>query len=309
MTLKKTENLNDSSLSISVLVCTYRRPKGLRRLLVSLSALKDSTPSFEVVIVDNDPAESARKVAEDREFCQLRVNYKVETIQNISRARNRSVQAARGRYVAFIDDDEWAEPDWLAALFATAEQYKADAVMGPVQIHVPPETPRWFSEAGYFDREVLTEGQTLDWWQTSTTNALVRRDILSSTNLFDESFGLSGGEDCELFSRIIRQGYRVIGAERGQSHESYPSDRATAGWLIRRHFRNGMIAQRIECQGNKALRFSKWSGYSLLHLFVWRKKGLSYLLKAIAVAGEVAASLGITYEPYRKSQPTPEQLS
>ena len=48
---------------------------------------------------------------------------------------------ARGNWLAFFDDDQWAEPGWLAELYRTAQEQEADCVGGAVFLDLPESVP------------------------------------------------------------------------------------------------------------------------------------------------------------------------
>ena len=100
--------------AVTVCIPTRARPTGLERLLSSLLD-QCRAPSFDVLVVDNDPARSAEAVIR-RYADRLAITYAVETKPGVSSVRNRCVALSRAPLIAFIDDDEWAEPEWLAAL-------------------------------------------------------------------------------------------------------------------------------------------------------------------------------------------------
>src|SRR6266540_2958417 len=105
---------------ISVCICTFKRPELLKRLLEKLAAQRtDGLFSYSVVVVDNDRCQSAQQVVQAfRKGSDLDVHYHTEPEQNIALARNRAVENATGDFVAFIDDDEFPETDWLLTLFS-----------------------------------------------------------------------------------------------------------------------------------------------------------------------------------------------
>src|SRR5687767_2600801 len=94
---------------ITVCICTFKRPEMLGRLLQALAA-QDTAGKFaySIVVADNDAGKSGEAVAR-----QYAVTYCVEPEQNIALARNRAIANATGNYIAFIDDDEFPEKDWL----------------------------------------------------------------------------------------------------------------------------------------------------------------------------------------------------
>ena len=287
---------------VSITISTFRRPAGLRRLLENIRGLDPSSPRFEVVVIDNDAGSGARPVVDAEPTARFDVRYFVEPVQSIARARNRGIGEAAGRFVAFIDDDEWPDPRWLVELWTIAQQSQADAVIGPVLAVLPESTPRWLAAGGFFQRPILETGRTLAWWETTTANALVRREsMLSLSALFDDAFGLTGGSDSDLFRRMLAGGCRVVGAGSGIVHEAIDSSRVNAAWLLRRHFRNGMTSARLSGRKRRGRRLMKHGALALLSLGRGRIETFRQLLAAAAVLGEIAAAIGYRYEPYRDS--------
>jgi glycosyltransferase involved in cell wall biosynthesis len=98
---------------LTVVICTRDRPEGLRATLTSLS--RQSGSAFTVVVVDNNPSNrDAEKVVSDVGL--PRCEYVVEPQPGLSRARNRGLQAVDTELVAWIDDDEVADPNFVRAV-------------------------------------------------------------------------------------------------------------------------------------------------------------------------------------------------
>ena len=119
-------------MHITVCICTYKRPRLLKRLLETL-VQQDTQGQFtySVVVADNDSLESAREtVAAATDVSPVRITYCVEPRQNIALVRNRAVAAADGDTIAFIDDDEFPTKDWLRLLRQTLVSHRADGVLG-----------------------------------------------------------------------------------------------------------------------------------------------------------------------------------
>jgi succinoglycan biosynthesis protein ExoM len=288
---------------ISITISTFRRPSGLRRLLDGIRGLDPSSPRFDVVVVDNDVNESGRPVVDGEGSTSFDLRYFVEPVQSIARARNRGVGEASGRFIAFIDDDEWPDPAWLVELWTLAQQTRADAVIGPVLAVLPESTPRWLAAGGFFQRKMLETGRPVEWWDATTANALVRRDsMLSLPALFDDALGLAGGSDSDLFRRMLARGLRVVGSRTGTVHEAIDPSRVNAAWLLKRHFRNGMTSARLSRRKRRARRLVKHGAAALLSLGRGRVEAFRQLLAAAAALGEMATATGYRYEPYRDSK-------
>ncbi|MFD5812816.1 glycosyltransferase [Streptomyces sp. NPDC127038] len=101
---------------ISVIVATRDRPEQLRHCLHSL--LRSTYPTFEIIVVDNAPADRTTEVLVRSEFTG-RVHYVHEPVAGLARAHNRGLGRARGSIVAFTDDDTLVDPGWLSALAGT----------------------------------------------------------------------------------------------------------------------------------------------------------------------------------------------
>lgn len=166
--------------SISVCICTCRRPQWLRQTLESLRQNPASSKLIEIIIVDNDPEGGARDVVASFDFgAGTSLRYYQESARNISLARNRAVKEAAGRWLAMIDDDEFASEDWLENLMRAAADYDADVVFGPVLPVFEERTPAWIIEGGFFERPRSATGTRVDWHEARTGNALIRRELVS----------------------------------------------------------------------------------------------------------------------------------
>lgn len=111
---------------ISVIVATRDRPEKLRHCLHSL--LRSAYPEFEIIVVDNAPADDTAEILVRSEFTG-RVHYVREPVAGLARAHNLGLGRARGSLVAFTDDDTLVDPGWLSAV---AETFAHDTRIGCV---------------------------------------------------------------------------------------------------------------------------------------------------------------------------------
>lgn len=235
--------------SVAICIPTYRRPELLENLLRSLTTLDTKELDVRVVVVDNDAAGLAAPVVRRFVGRLSGLTYEVEPSRGLATVRNRLVAIA-GRlgveYVAFVDDDEWVEPGWLAGLVRTARACGADAVGGPVLPEYDDGTPRWVALNGFFDRRRHRTGQAVR--LDATGNLLLKQAWLDRLDgPFDRRLDLTGGEDHQLLERLHRLGARMTWCNEAVVHERIPRSRATMSWLVRRAFRGGV-------------GFSEWSG-------------------------------------------------
>jgi succinoglycan biosynthesis protein ExoM len=224
-------------MRVSVCICTYKRP-GVIDTLNSVAAqrLPDGV-EVEAIVVDNDESRFAdalvRLWASD---APIPVTYGVEPKRNIALARNRALSLASGEWIALIDDDEVADPEWLKALLAAAERYKADAVIGHVAAVYPANAPKWLVAADPLSRRWGASGAVCE--TGSTANALLAAKCVATLE-FDPAFGRSGGEDTEFFSRLSADGTRIVVENSAIVRERIPPERMSSSYLRRRAVRSG----------------------------------------------------------------------
>jgi glycosyltransferase involved in cell wall biosynthesis len=101
---------------ITAVLCTYNRAD---RVVGAVRAILDQTGcEFEVVVVDDGSTDQTPEVLSAIAHPRLRVVRRPNG--GLSAARNSGLEAARGRWVTFIDDDDLAEPGWLVGFVAQA---------------------------------------------------------------------------------------------------------------------------------------------------------------------------------------------
>ena len=303
-------------MNIVICALTCKRPDGLTRLLEGLNALtfRDPPPQVGLVIVDNDPQESARGTCErlGRES-RWPLNYAVEPHRGIAPARNAALDnVGDADWIGFIDDDEVPDPAWLDELIRVQREYDADVVTGPVVPHFPEPVPDWILKGRFFERRRYPTGRRLP--HAFTNNVLFRRRILDELNTrFDTRWALTGGEDRHFFQQIGMRGYRIVWADEAAVTEWIPSSRATAQWLVRRHYRVGSSTSLVERDLRPAWKILPllagkslaWLtiGVGLLAsgLFRGRHVGVHGQRACAYGAGLLAGLLGIPFEEYRQT--------
>lgn len=102
---------------IAVCIPTYRRPNLLAGALDSIAGqvlVRNPEAQVRVCVVDNDPEASARGLVKSkRQPIRWPLVYAVEPRRGVSQARNRLLElAGEVDFVAFLDDDEVAQPSW-----------------------------------------------------------------------------------------------------------------------------------------------------------------------------------------------------
>jgi GT2 family glycosyltransferase len=212
---------------VTVLVATRERPNELRRCLQSIEALQ--YPSFEVVVVDNDPESDATARLIRSEFAGGRVSYVREDRRGLAAAHNRGIDASTGAILAFTDDDVVVDPDWLVGLvegFSISESVAAvTGLIHPAELRTPAQAlleqhggfAKGF-EPRVFDLDVHRPEDPLYPFNAgqfgSGANMAFDAATLRRMGGFDPSMGTGtparGGDDLVAFFSVVASGHRLV---------------------------------------------------------------------------------------------------
>ena len=297
---------------LAICIATHKRPVGLERLITDMQALRFercAEPAIEIVVVDNDPACSAKEqCAMLARSSRWPLIYVSEPRRGISFARNaalRTAQSRKAQYIAFIDDDESPTPGWLDVMLAGMEQYDAGVVAGPVLPMFEGPVAPWMVKGKFFERARSATGSRRA--TVATCNVLFKARVLDEgVGSFDESLGLSGGEDSDFFLRVANAGYPIVWIDSAIVYEWNPPSRARTRWILRRAFNVGNnwagFRQNFRPSGRMALR-GLVKGLLLLPVSVLRGRHeiVSSMELVATGVGYLVGKSGLRFERYRKT--------
>ncbi|WP_421592722.1 glycosyltransferase family 2 protein [Shinella sp. M27] len=296
-------------IKIDIAVCTFRR-EILTETLASLATLKvPQGVRLRVIVADNDVEPSAyTRVAAAADWMPVEVAYVHCPAGNISLARNACLDNSDADFLAFVDDDETVEPQWLSRLLYAAELNGADVVLGPVRALYAPGTPDWMRRGDFHaTRPVWVKGEIRTGY---TCNVLMRLAAPSvAGRRFDLSLGRSGGEDSAFFSGVYDAGGRITFAADAWVEEPVPVARARFAWLAQRRLRMGQTHGRLLAERRDGLARIKaaalagakcatcLTGAAAFVLFPIRRN--RFLLRGLLHAGAIGGLFGTrAIEPY-----------
>lgn len=311
-------------LDLTIAVLTYRRPDDLEELLPQLveQCLDPGGTAVApgVLVVDNDPGASARRIVEEFDLAldpRIDVRYVNETVPGISAARNAALDAAAGSdLLIFIDDDERPSPTWLARLLDTYDRHGADAVVGPVISRYEVEPPRWIVAGRFFERRRLATGTPVD--VAATNNLLLDLNRVRELGLrFDLGFGTAGGEDTLFTRELHRRGGTMVWCDEAVVVDVVPASRLTRRWVLLRALSSGnswsltsvelatgmlpVTVLRLRLTGQGLLRLAGGIAQFLSGVVTASSRRHARGLRTLARgAGMVLGAVGYRYEEYRR---------
>lgn len=220
-------------------LCTSGRSSSLMACLNSLITQRFDPQriNLQLVVVENSPHELG---------LASNVPYWVTVIHEprlgIPFARNAALDAAgnmQADFVAFIDDDEIAPPDWIARLFEAIDGTNADVVQGS-WVRVP-ETEMAISRARLWSHsEWMTP--KCKWQKTAATNNVLFRSWIVEPPYslrFDEGLCVIGGSDTEFFMRASDTGAGILRVSSPPVFEVWSAERESFKLKCMRAFRVG----------------------------------------------------------------------
>lgn len=298
--------MSSDRVHIDICIATYKRPHLLAELLESLICQRVASDiSLSIVIVDNDAAGSAQAVVESfQKKLLLPIIYDIEPVQNIALTRNRTVSYAHGDFIAFIDDDERADVEWIQTLYENLLFYDAAAVFGPVVPILPDSAPDWVNRGHFFDGPRFKAGTSIATGRTG--NAMVRAEYAKRfTPVFNPEFGQTGGEDVNFFDKIISLGGKLVWCDSAIVYETVHADRLNVVYLAKRAFRGGQTYASMMLKRYGILKKIAWFFYrvglliiaAIAFLVAWpfrRHWGVKALQKVCSNLGQLS-----TLTPYR----------
>ncbi|MCL7997635.1 glycosyltransferase [Brucella sp. 21LCYQ03] len=238
---------------ICISIITRNRPKMLCNLFSSLASIqKPNNANVSFLIVENNISPTLCESIKDFRLLMpdSHIDYIVESVLGISSARNRALNHAIEHdfdFLVYVDDDEFVESDWLVKLLAERDRLDLDIVGSPVR-------PRPFDEnltilqrlvwsgierSGYkSERKCQQKCATGrgDSIKVATGSWMGRLDFFRKNNLrFDSHFGLTGGEDWNLWAKAKSLGAKTGWACDAIVYETVPSSRLTLSYHYRRN--------------------------------------------------------------------------
>ena len=231
---------------LSIIVCTYNRDKYLYGALRCIAENGFPTEAYEIVLVNNMSTDNTEAECQrfGNDYPDVNFRYMVETNQGLSFARNRGIAESRGDTLLFLDDDSYIQPNYLTNLQRQLDTYPdADAFGGKIDpVFESGEAPKWLSKWNYSWVSAIDLGDKVCPFKGQAfpigANMGIRKAMLEKTGNFNTQLGrskknLMGGEEKDLFERIMQQGGSIFYFPDVVVHHVIPPTRTTKDYVKR----------------------------------------------------------------------------
>lgn len=288
-----------SAPAVSVVIPTRNRREHLLRCLRAIAAADRPVGGAEIVVVDD----GGGTLSED-ELRAAAGNVPVRLVEQHgagpAAARNRGAAVARGRILAFTDDDCEPGPGWLSALAGRLDSDPHVVVAGRAESLHPSND--WAAAS-----QLLTD-HLHRWYNrdpergsfVTSNNLGLTAQTFAAVGGFDASFPTAAAEDREFAERALRGGYRLVFVESavvGHRH------RLTARSFLRQHYGYGRGARRVLRARRAAgggMVFEPPGFYSQMLRSPWREhRGMRAARLALLLAlSQAAHTVGFARESF-----------
>jgi len=209
-------------MELSIIISTYNNAASLVRTLESVCKQDADKTIWECIVVNNNSSDdtAARVTAFIEAHSDTNIRLVEERQQGLSFARNCGIAAAKGQFLAFIDDDETINEGFVSAYIDLFHNHGAFAAAGVVKPCYDSARPKWMSH--YTEQMIANPfylGDDIVTITSSVTpaggNMAFNREIFNLYGGFDTNLGrkgkeLVGGEENDIFARLRNLGERVF---------------------------------------------------------------------------------------------------
>ena len=172
-------------MGVSIIIPTYKRPESLRKLLTSLINQIEQKKDIEIIVVDDGNSIETKKICKE-----IGIKYiKTKGNEGPGHARELGSKYAHYEILAFIDDDELPDNQWVKSI-REAFKKDIDAVYGPISSDTEPFYP--FIHSFTRTKSVLPTG-----------NFAIKKRVFEQICGFKECPFSDFGEDWCLYNKLI----------------------------------------------------------------------------------------------------------
>ncbi|MEQ8210914.1 MAG: glycosyltransferase family A protein [Lacipirellulaceae bacterium] len=251
---------------ISILMPTYNRADWLAEALRTAIAQESQGKfDFEVVVIDNNSPDHTRETIERiAADSPVPVKYIHSIPPGDAQTRNAGLPHCEGDWIAFMDDDELAEPTWLLNLYETATRNNAQLVGGAVLLDLPQEEVEKLSldvRRSLRERSPATcegiERPFVDREYPGTDNLFIAREVLEALGEFDTTV-ISGSADYDFSVRAREAGFRCWYSPEAIVRHRTPANRLTQEFIDWDSYRSGVMLAFYDNKFGGKFQVAKW---------------------------------------------------
>lgn len=238
-------------MKLSIIISTYNRPVLCNKAIKSVIAQVDSIS--ELIVIDNGTENHTKKIFHRLQLKYKNLRYYKTFTPGLAHARNLGWQKAWGEYVAYIDDDAIASPNWVKNIQAFIKDHPKVVIFGgPYTSSNQAKIPSWIPTeltskilSGKKDRPI---DLGLEW--LNGTNIIIKKSLLKKLKGFDESLGVNAskrayGEETDLQIRANNTGYQAWYSPNIKVEHFFAPEKQSMAYLLKNQFIHGQNSHQV----------------------------------------------------------------
>jgi glycosyltransferase involved in cell wall biosynthesis len=223
-------------VKVSIIVPVYNVEIYLKKCIESI--LNQTLNEIEIILINDGSTDNSIEVLKKYERKDKRIIIIDKENEGVSKARNDGLKIANGKYIFFVDSDDWIENDCIEIYYKIIENKKSDVACSPILFRV---TEGLVKEDNYlsdnFDKDIVKKVSTKSYIEniftkingTSVCNKIFRKDIIKDNNIFfrdinkvyseDGFFNLEYSLKCEKIYCMYKAKYYYLNREDSYTKE------------------------------------------------------------------------------------------
>lgn len=206
---------------ISIVIPLYNKEKWIQNTLKS--ALSQTFSDFEILIIDDGSTDNSAEIA--KKITDKRIHYFHKENEGVSATRNFGIEKASGKYIAFLDADDFWHSTFLENMISMIAEYPNEKVFSAaIEVEIDGKIFKATYSISKDQQLQLVDFLEGSFDQTAlfTSSAVFEKNVFEQAGNFDTS--LKTGEDVDLWIRIGLL-YKIvfsweIGAQYREAHNS-----------------------------------------------------------------------------------------
>lgn len=196
---------------ISIIIPVYKVPEQYLRKCIE-STMVQTLHNIEILLVDDGSPDQCGKICDEYAEQDGRIRVLHKQNGGLSSARNYGCEAATGKWIMFVDGDDWIEPDMCQAMYNAGEEKQVQLVMcGIVKDYGKSAIKYKF----YLEDGKIYKGQDCKWLQQQLLvyngniavaySKLIDRKLLIDNQIFHDEILKQGAEGLEFNLRLFEK--------------------------------------------------------------------------------------------------------
>ena len=197
---------------ISVIIPVYGAEKYIRKCIESV--VNQTLKEIEIIIINDGTRDNSMKIVNEYSDDE-RIKIINKKNGGISSVRNLGIKEAKGKYIYFIDNDDFIKLDILENLYEKAEKYFLDIVFFDINVYSDKlkKIIKIWQDTNFKEDKIYTGEQYLEQYFLgrgcpSVCNKLCKRDLYIKNNIFYPE-NLKYGEDGSTLVKLMAESYRI----------------------------------------------------------------------------------------------------